>query len=79
MRPNRIHVLEPNADSRKPWREQVVTYPANKYGTAKAARAAAVKAGAEARGDEIEATQPYFRGKWVVPMFQYAAAPSTLL
>ena len=40
VRPNRIHVLRPNADRRKPWREQVITYPSNKYGTAKAARAA---------------------------------------
>jgi len=40
VRPNRIHVLRPNADSRKPWREKVITYPSNKYGTAKAARAA---------------------------------------
>ena len=40
VRPNRIHVLRPNADPRQPWREQVITYPANNYGTAKAARAA---------------------------------------
>ncbi|MDP7011456.1 MAG: VCBS repeat-containing protein [Verrucomicrobiota bacterium] len=40
VRPNRIHVLRPNADPRKPWSEQVITYPSNKYGTAKAARAA---------------------------------------
>jgi len=40
VRPNRIHVLLPNADSRKPWREKVITYPSNKYGTAKATRAA---------------------------------------
>jgi len=40
VRPNRIHVLRPNADPRQPWREQVITYPSNKYGTAKAARAA---------------------------------------
>ena len=40
VRPNHIHVLRPNADPRQPWREQVITYPANKYGTAKAARAA---------------------------------------
>ena len=40
VRPNRIHVLQSNGDPRKPWREQVITYPANNYGTAKAARAA---------------------------------------
>jgi hypothetical protein len=40
VRPNRIYLLRSNADPRKPWREQVITYPSNKYGTAKAARAA---------------------------------------
>ena len=40
VRPNRIHVLQSNGDPRKPWREQVITYPSNNYGTAKAARAA---------------------------------------
>ena len=40
VRSNRIHLLRSNADPRKPWREQVITYPSNKYGTAKAARAA---------------------------------------
>ena len=33
------------------------------------------RGGAPGTGDEVEATQPWFRGKWVVPMFQYAAAP----
>ena len=40
VRPNRIHLLRPNADPKKPWSEQVITYPSNNYGTAKAARAA---------------------------------------
>jgi hypothetical protein len=40
VRPNRIHLLQSNGDPRKPWREQVITYPSNKYGTAKAACAA---------------------------------------
>lgn len=40
VRPNHIHVLRPNTDPRQPWREQVVTYLASNYGTAKAARAA---------------------------------------
>jgi len=40
VRPNRIHLLRSNGDPRKPWHEQVITYPANKYGTTKAARAA---------------------------------------
>ncbi len=40
VRPNRIHVLRANTDPRKPWREQIITYPTDNYGTAKAARAA---------------------------------------
>ena len=40
VRPNRIHLLRSNADPKKPWSEQVITYPSNNYGTAKAARAA---------------------------------------
>ena len=40
VRQNLIYVLKQNSDPKKPWREQVITYPANKFGTAKAARAA---------------------------------------
>ena len=40
VRPNRIHVLKPNKDARKPWREEVITFPLDRFGTAKAARAA---------------------------------------
>ncbi len=40
VRPNHIHVLQPNGDPRQPWTEQIIKYSADKYGTAKAARAA---------------------------------------
>ena len=40
VRPNRIYVLKPNKDPRQPWRESVITFPLDRFGTAKAARAA---------------------------------------
>ena len=40
VRPNRIHILESMGNPRKPWSEQVITYPPERYGTAKAARGA---------------------------------------
>ena len=36
VRPNSIHILESVGNPRKPWSEQVITYPPERYGTAKA-------------------------------------------
>lgn len=40
VRPNRIHVFRSNTDPRQPWREQIINYPLEQFGTAKAACAA---------------------------------------
>jgi len=40
VRPNHIHVLKPKKDLRQPWHETVIKFPFDRFGTAKAARAA---------------------------------------
>ena len=40
VRPNRIEVLRPGKDVKQPWDEEVITYSLDRFGTAKAARAA---------------------------------------
>jgi hypothetical protein len=40
VRPNLIYVLKQNSDPTKPWRAQIIDYPLEQFGTAKAARAA---------------------------------------
>ena len=40
VRPNLIYVLKQNSDPKKPWHAQIIDYPLEQFGTAKAARAA---------------------------------------
>ena len=40
VRPNLIYVLKQNSDPKKPWHAQIIDYPLEHFGTAKAARAA---------------------------------------
>ena len=40
VRPNSIHLLSPDKDRRQPWAEKVINFSSEKFGTAKAARAA---------------------------------------
>ena len=40
VRPNLIYVLKQNSDPKKPWRTQIINYPLEHFGTAKASRAA---------------------------------------
>jgi hypothetical protein len=40
VRPNLIYVLKQNSDPKKPWHAQIIDYPLEHFGTAKASRAA---------------------------------------